>query len=138
MRKFSSYGPIDPDLHYYAPRTDLIDHGALELMGENPEKGGHYITVWGPRQTGKSWAFREVLFRLRRDKKFDAVKINLETIKMEKDIGRILMYIAEGLAYDLDKKSGGADTPEEFEKLFLKEALDKPLILIMEKPTAWN
>jgi hypothetical protein len=50
MRRFSSYGLIDTDLHYYAPRTELIDRTASQLLGENPEKGGHYMTVWAPRQ----------------------------------------------------------------------------------------
>jgi len=43
MRKFSSYGQIDTDLHYYAPRTALIDKTYTQLIGENPEKGGHSI-----------------------------------------------------------------------------------------------
>ncbi len=55
MRRFSSYGPVDLDLHYYVPRTQLIDTACAQLVGENPDKGGHYITVWAPRQCGKSW-----------------------------------------------------------------------------------
>jgi len=55
MRKFSSYGPIDTDLEYYAPRKELIAKARTQLLGEDPQKGGHYITVWAPRQTGKSW-----------------------------------------------------------------------------------
>ncbi|VEN73238.1 conserved hypothetical protein [Candidatus Desulfarcum epimagneticum] len=133
MRKFSSYGPIDPDLHYYAPRTDLIGSAVLQLTGENPQKGGNYITVWAPRQTGKSWALKEVLFKLREDKRFDALKINLEILKTEEDIGRILMYIEKKMARGLNKKAVGADTPEKFGDLFLKEALEKPLILILDE-----
>ena len=40
MRKFSSYGPIDTDLHYHVPRTELIDFAHAQLIGENPMKGG--------------------------------------------------------------------------------------------------
>ncbi len=25
MRKFSSYGPVDPELHYYVPRQEWVD-----------------------------------------------------------------------------------------------------------------
>ena len=32
MRKFSSYGPIDTDLHYYAPRQALIDQAMADLV----------------------------------------------------------------------------------------------------------
>ncbi|MCP4373452.1 MAG: hypothetical protein GY797_35925, partial [Deltaproteobacteria bacterium] len=64
MRRFSSYGQIDTELHYYAPRTALIEHAYTQLMGENPEKGGHYITVWAPRQTGKSGTMLQIRQRL--------------------------------------------------------------------------
>ena len=53
MKRFSSYGPIDTDLHYYAPRKELIDKAYTRVVGENRDKGGHYITVWAPRQCGK-------------------------------------------------------------------------------------
>jgi len=42
MRQFSSYGPIDTDLYYYAPRKELIDKAVTQLTGEKPVKGGHY------------------------------------------------------------------------------------------------
>ncbi|MFN8486406.1 MAG: hypothetical protein U0350_02365 [Caldilineaceae bacterium] len=61
MRKFSSYGPIDTKLHYYAPRPALIQQAYAQKLGENPADGGHYITVWGPRQTGKTWVMQQVL-----------------------------------------------------------------------------
>lgn len=45
MRRFSSYGPINNKIHYYAPREELIERAYTQLMGENPAEGGHYITV---------------------------------------------------------------------------------------------
>ncbi len=56
MRKFSSYGPITASLHYYVPRTELIEFATQQLLGENFNDGGHYITVWAPRQRGKMTA----------------------------------------------------------------------------------
>ncbi len=53
MRKFSSYGPVDTRLHYYAPRQALIERAYTQMVGEDPTLGGHYITVWGPRQTAR-------------------------------------------------------------------------------------
>ncbi|MCP4149278.1 MAG: hypothetical protein GY757_16135 [bacterium] len=44
MRRFSSYGPIDTDMHYYAPRKEICDRTYSQLVGENPDKSGHYIT----------------------------------------------------------------------------------------------
>ncbi len=49
MRRFSSYGPINPKLHYYVPRQALVDQAVTHLVGEVPDEGGHYITVWAPR-----------------------------------------------------------------------------------------
>jgi hypothetical protein len=60
MRTFSSYGPVDPELHYYVPRQELVNFAYQQLLGKNPDKGGHYITVWASRQTGKTWIMREV------------------------------------------------------------------------------
>ena len=74
MRTFSSYGPVNAKLHYYAPRKELLDLGYRQLVSNTPEEGGHYITVWAPRQTGKSWALREILFLLKKDDTFDVLK----------------------------------------------------------------
>ncbi|MBV7333014.1 hypothetical protein KFU94_33255 [Chloroflexi bacterium TSY] len=42
MRKFSSYGPVSKISHYYVPRTELVAQASRQLMGENPDEGGHY------------------------------------------------------------------------------------------------
>jgi hypothetical protein len=36
MRRFSSYGPLDTDNHYYAPRKELIGIVYKWLIGKNP------------------------------------------------------------------------------------------------------
>ena len=131
MRKFSSYGPIDTDLHYYAPRKALLAHAYTQLMGDDPEKGGHYITVWAPRQVGKTWTMQQILFQLRRDDRFDAVKINLETVKMEPDLGTVLSYISKHLTERLGKEPFAATNPEAFEQVFTRNILEKPLILFL-------
>ena len=45
MRKFSSYGLIDNEIHYHVPRNKLIESAYNQLIGDSPEKDGHYITV---------------------------------------------------------------------------------------------
>ncbi len=78
MRKFSSYGPVNKRRHFYVPRTELVDVATTELIGDIPEEGGHYITVWAPRQCGKTWLMRETLWRLEKDDEFvyaDAVDV---------------------------------------------------------------
>jgi hypothetical protein len=118
MRGFSSYGPMDMDLHYYAPRKKLLDFAHKQMIGEDPSKGGHYITVWGPRQTGKSWAMRDVLWRIQKDDRFDVLKINLEVLKVQEDVEPTLAYIGEHIGRGLNKKIEPPDTLEKFQSIF--------------------
>jgi hypothetical protein len=133
MRSFSSYGPVDKELHYYVSRKELIDKGYFQLIGENPKKNGHYITVWAPRQTGKSWTMQQILWRLQKDERFDVLKINLEVLKTEEDVAAILRYIDKHIANGLNKSILNADTPDKFQDIFSKKILDKPLILILDE-----
>jgi Holliday junction resolvase-like predicted endonuclease len=131
MRRFSSYGPLDPEIHYHVPREELIQHGLTQLLGENPNKGGHYITVWGPRQTGKTWVMRQVLWLLETNERFDVVKVNLQIVgqNFEDTIG----YIAKIMAEDLHQELPEPKNLTEFEELFSPRLLKKPLILILDE-----
>jgi len=60
MRRFHSYGPVDEDIHFSVPRTDIVQQYLDQLIG-HPKKGGHYFTVWAPRQTGKTWLTRQIV-----------------------------------------------------------------------------
>ncbi|MCP4399407.1 MAG: hypothetical protein GY801_19170, partial [bacterium] len=133
MRTFSSYGPISTTTNYYAPRTALIDVAHFQLVGEEPEEGGHYITVWAPRQAGKSWLMQRVLFRLFEQPEFDVMKLNLENLKQETDVLLILNDIARQIREGLNKEVTPLHTPKEFEIIFTHDVLDKPLILIMDE-----
>ncbi len=59
MRTFFSYGPVDCEEHFCVPRTEIIERTYRQLIG-NPEKGGHFFTIWAPRQCGKTWLMRQV------------------------------------------------------------------------------
>ena len=41
-------------------RRELIEHCMEQLIGD-PEEGGHYFTIWAPRQTGKTWLMRQAI-----------------------------------------------------------------------------
>ncbi len=58
MRRFHSYGPVDCEEHFCVQRQGLIDLCVTRLIG-HPEKGGHYFTIWSPRQSGKTWLMRQ-------------------------------------------------------------------------------
>jgi hypothetical protein len=64
MRRFSSYGPVDPKFNFCVERRDLIERCVANLLGE-PEEGGHYFTIWAPRQTGKTWIMRRAIAEIR-------------------------------------------------------------------------
>jgi hypothetical protein len=42
------------------PRQALIETGVQQLIGSPEEEGGHYFTIWAPRQTGKTWLMRQI------------------------------------------------------------------------------
>jgi len=59
MRKFHSYGPVDCRHHFCVKRNDLIQKCFNQLIGI-PDEGGHYFTIWSPRQCGETWLMRQV------------------------------------------------------------------------------
>ena len=138
MRKFSSYGQIDPDVHYYAPRTALIDHAYTQLRGKNPEKGGHYITVWAPRQTGKSSVMLEAVKRLRETEEFEVVIITLESAKEHTDEQAVLRIFIRELSLFLGRELPQITSWENFYVVFTQEYFPKPLILILDEFDALN
>ncbi len=133
MRKFSSYGPVDKDLHYYAPRKELIEMARTQLIGENPDKGGHYITVWAPRQTGKTWLMQQILWDLQKNERFLVLKINLEHLKRVKDVDIIVNSIADEIIDCLKIENASVNRLDEFHTLFLKGSIDNPLVLILDE-----
>jgi hypothetical protein len=137
MRKFSSYGPVDTDLHYYAPRQALIEQAVADLVGEDPTKGGHYITVWAPRQRGKTWLLQQALRRLQSEPHyrdtFDVVYLALEYLKLERDVAGIAKSLARRLCQALELPVSEISQLSELEQLFRRDLLRKPLILMLDE-----
>ncbi|MEA3458659.1 MAG: ATP-binding protein, partial [Candidatus Thermoplasmatota archaeon] len=129
---FCSYGSVNTRLHYYAPRRELVDRAYTQLLGDPPAEGGHYITVWAPRQAGKTWTMQQVLWRLQEDERFDVLKIDLEHLK-EEGIDGIVQYIAQEIVGKLGLERIVVGTLKEFHGLFQRGVLDKPLILILDE-----
>ena len=59
MRRFHSYGPVDERYHFAAKRKRLVESCVDKFVGSQGG-GGHFFTVWAPRQTGKTWLMRQV------------------------------------------------------------------------------
>lgn len=60
MRRFCSYGPVKCKAHFCVQRQALIATGVQQLIGSPDEEGGHYFTIWAPRQTGKTWLMTRI------------------------------------------------------------------------------
>lgn len=133
MRRFTSYGPVNNKLEYYAPREELIKRAYTLLTGEVPEEGGNYITAWGPRQTGKTWIMEQVLWSLQADGRFHVAKVNLEHLKLTNDVHMVTSRIVEAICMKLKVKDFKVNRLEDFYKLFKRDVLDKPLVLIMDE-----
>ncbi len=133
MRKFSSYGPLDTDEHYFAPRKELIYKAYTQLVGENPAKGGHYITVWGPRQTGKTWLMQETVQKIQKENKFDVGIFSFESVKKEKDQNEILTVFIHKLTEVFQKQFPPINKFREIPYLFSKQYFQKPVIMIIDE-----
>lgn len=133
MRTFSSYGPIDTELHYYAPRTNLIAKAYTQLLGENPEKGGHYITVWAPRQTGKTWLMQQIVKKIKANDAFDVAILTMQSAKEEMTDGGVLEVFVESLREWFNKDLQDVDSWKELSKLFTHSHFTKPVILILDE-----
>ncbi|MDM8517381.1 AAA-like domain-containing protein [Desulfobacterales bacterium HSG16] len=139
MRKFSSYGPVDNKLHYHAPRADLIDRAYNHLTGgANPDKGGHYITVWGPRQTGKTWIMQQVTRKIEQIGDFEACIVSMQSAKNETTDMGVLDVFVKKLRQWFDKDFPDIDRWTKIAGLFGKRYFEKPLILIIDEFDALN
>ncbi|GAB6057136.1 hypothetical protein [Desulfonatronum parangueonense] len=59
MREFYSYGPVNCRRHFCVPRRELVESCLEHIVGDL-EDGGHYFTIWSPRQSGKTWLMHQV------------------------------------------------------------------------------
>ncbi len=103
MRRFSSYGPVNTEAHYYAPRKEIITKAYTRLVGKDPEKSGHYFTVWAPRHSGKSWLMNQVLFKLKKETQFDTVMIGLGVLNDEDESSKVISIITREIGEKLQK-----------------------------------
>jgi len=133
MRKFSSYGPVSKKSEYYVPRAELINIAYMNLVGEDIEEGGHYFTIWAPRQAGKSWIMQEVRYRIAREKKFYISFSIMHHLEKEKNLITALQSIVQEIS-ELNKiELPLPQTTKEFKELFTDKYFDKPLILILDE-----
>lgn len=132
-RKFSSYGPINTQLHYYAPRTALIDAVYQQLLGETEFSSGHFITVWAPRQTGKTWVLQQVAQKIQAEGRYDVAITSMQSGKSVTTNQQALELFVDNLRHHLKPDLPFVSNWLEFRKLFAPQNLSKPLILILDE-----
>jgi len=138
MRHFSSYGPVDPEVHFAVERRELVERCVEQLVGEKPDKGGHYFTIWGPRQTGKTWIMRQAIKAIR-EKYGDKFAIGALSMqgRLEATDGEDVFFrcvpglFREGFAF----KPPAPNNWDEWLDLFACKGglFDKPLILLIDE-----
>jgi hypothetical protein len=139
MRTFHSYGPVNCKQHFCVPRKALIEQAIKQLIGV-PNEGGHYFTIWAPRQTGKTWLMRQIKSEIeRRDADgftlFDFSLGGLRGMSFSPSedsnfptmLGGLLQETLPGKPLVLDWK--------DFRQLFSREngLWDRPLILLIDE-----
>ncbi len=132
MRHFFSYGPVDCEEHFCVSRDHLIQQCTSQLI-DKPDKGGHYFTIWAPRQTGKTWLMRQVTQRIRADygDRFQIGNLSMQGIILEDDdpVDRFLSKVP----YIMRDGFGMSDFPipndwENFPQIFARHGgiFEKP------------
>ena len=98
MRRFTSYGPPRPGQDFMVERTALVEKVAAQLVGD-PEAGGHYFTVFAPRQAGKTTTLRQVQALLQ-EQVGDRFHVGFATMHLIHDLRegmREIFYLAFGM-----------------------------------------
>ena len=138
MRHFHSYGPVDCRYHFCVARKELIVQGVEQLIGV-PEEGGHYFTIWAPRQTGKTWLMRQIKQKISQQypDRFTVFNFSLGGLRgmsfSPPGSERSLARRSSPLPIETDsKESNSLDFPQTFGEFFQKTMPGSPEV------KSWN
>ncbi|MCP4347211.1 MAG: hypothetical protein GY795_16995 [Desulfobacterales bacterium] len=139
MRSFHSYGPVDCEEHFCVERKYLIDRCAKQLVG-NPDKDGHYFTIWASRQAGKTWMMRQVVKKILAEQgdKFQIGTMSMQGIVMKDEEPDENFLLKVPFLLDDGFNITDREPPENWESfntLFSKKKgrFDKPVILFIDE-----
>jgi hypothetical protein len=137
-RRFHSYGPVDLKRHYAVPRTALIEQCVEQLVGD-ANGGGHFFTIWAPRQTGKTWIMRRAIeeIRARFGERFVVGAISMQDVVLKKDDPpeALLAWIPALFFRGMAETVARPESWEAFSDLFIKgkSPFQRPLILLIDE-----
>lgn len=138
FRRFHSYGPVDLEDHYGAPRPELVERCVQQLVG-NPGKLGHFFTIWSARQCGKTWLMRRAVEEIQKryGERFVVARMSMQGSTLEPGAS-----VAEALAelQDLSEMVFRRPVPRfeswgDWKRLFRKDGgfFDRPVILLIDE-----
>jgi hypothetical protein len=139
MRQFHSYGPVNSDQHFCVERNSIVDKCTNQLVGI-PEEGGHFFTIWAPRQTGKTWAIRQSIDRIKTAHKdsFIVAGLSMQAFAPSETESQSAIFFRRWQSVILGKLNidvGPLTNWDEWLELFKKRTgiLKKPFILIIDE-----
>jgi type II secretory pathway predicted ATPase ExeA len=129
MREFNTSGPCDPALHYTVMREVLM------LDAQKKVRKGRFLTLFAPRQAGKSTFFKLLLNEL--DKDFVTVWISFENLKTASKEA-FYQELNHDLRRALDRKNIvselSIDGPITLKHFFEKTSNPpKPIVLVIDE-----
>ena len=137
MRRFHSYGPVDATQHFAVERRELVEQCVAELVGD-PDKGGHFFTIWAPRQTGKTWLMRRAMAEIsaRYGDRFAVGHLTLQGVVAGEGTAEEFLHAVPGrFASDFSFEPPVPRDWDEWRRIFTKQggAFDRPLILLLDE-----
>jgi hypothetical protein len=140
MRRFHSYGPVNARNHFSAPRTDLVNQCLNSLIGSDSDnEGGHYFTIWAPRQTGKTWLTQEVKKRIESiySDRFTVAMMSMQGVIMEDrdQVDVFFNYVPNLIRRAFGVTVSEPDSWKSFSEYFSSDTglFDKPVILFIDE-----
>jgi hypothetical protein len=139
MRRFHSYGPVNCAHHFCVERHSIVEKCTDQLVG-TPEEGGHYFIIWAPRQTGKTWAIRQSIDRIKTNftDSFIVAGLSMQAFtpsETESHSSTFFRRWQSVILEELNIDVGPISNWDEWLELFKKRTgiLKKPFILIIDE-----
>ncbi len=138
MRRFSSYGPVDPRFNFAVERRQLVDRCVDDLVGP-PEEGGHFFTIWAPRQTGKTWLMRRAIaeIRARYGERFQVGSLSMQGVVLDEDDpeGAFFKFVPQRFELGFDVEAPQPASWDDWTRLFARKRgyFDRPVILCIDE-----
>ncbi|MEM7532515.1 MAG: AAA-like domain-containing protein [Chloroflexota bacterium] len=103
------------------------------MVGNSVEGNGHYITVWAPRQAGKTWVMQEVVEQLRTSGEFEVGIITMQDAKEDKSDESVLETFVQELNNWFDRDFPDVTEWKQVKSLFTADYFSKPVILVIDE-----